>query len=504
MIVWELDLETRRFTHVSGSVALALGYPAESWRDQPGFWIGVLHPDDRERIAQAIWQARRRAGHCEIEYRAVAVDGRVVRMRDRIRTIPDPEGRGVSLRAASVAVSDPGAVVHEPQPHVQELERDRRRTAVVLAAAPPIEGTPELLLRARILDALGEAVVASDVDHRIVYWNRSAERLFGWSREEALGRIDTDMLPARPGREQTASIVAGLVHGRPWATEVDVRTRHGVSIPVLMTVAPVRGGDGSASGVVAVVTDLRTVRATEARIRRARVMDAIARAAGGVAGELDRIHAGIEEATSRLLGLLPAEDPARADAEAVHRAADTLGSLTMELETVARNRPRNARPTDPNELVRQAVPLLRVICGERISIETALDAGVALANTDARQITQVILNIAANANAMMIGDGRLVLSTMNSDIVWLARGSGGAPPGAWVILEIRDTRETPNLETLDALFEPWSEAAGHDGLRLSVAHALVVRNEGWISAEPAPAGGLLFRIYLPRVEDLAG
>ena len=500
MIVWELDLQTRRFTHVSGSVAAALGYSPESWRDRPGFWIGVLHPDDRERIAHAVWQARQRAGDCEIEYRAIAVDGRVLRIRDRVRTILDADGKGRSLRAASVAVSDPGAIAHAPAPaRTVDADRDRRRTAAPAQPVPLSEGPPDLLLRAHVLDALGEAVVASDVDHRIVYWNRAAEQLFGWSGEEAIGRIDTDLLPARPGREQTAAIVTGLVHGRPWATEVDIRTRHGVLIPVLMTVAPVRAADGVPSGVVAVVTDLRTVRASESRLRRARVMDAVARTASGIASELDRIRERIEDAARRLLGRLPPHDPARANADDVHRAADTLASLTMELHGVGRNRPGQAAPTNLNDVATQALPLLRVICGDRITMQTELSPDIATTWIDARHITQVILNIAANACAAMIGDGRLVLRTANADIVWPARGAGGAPPGGWVVLEIRDTRETPAPETLESLFEPWADAA--DGLRLAVAHALVVRNEGWISAEPATGGGLLFRIYLPRAPE---
>ncbi len=501
MIVWELDLQTRRFTHVSGSVAAARGYPTASWRDRPGFWIGVLHPDDRERIAHAVWQAARRAGNCEIEYRAVAVDGRVVRMRDHVRTVADEAGRGVALRAASITVSDPGATTRRPLvAPFAESERDRRRTAPPQQPVPPLQGPPELVLRAHVLDALGEAVVASDADHRVVYWNRAAERLFGWTREEAIGRIDTDLLPARPGRTQTAAIVTGLVHGRPWATEVDVRTRHGVTIPVLMTVAPIRGDDGSPAGVVAVVTDLRSVRLSEARARRARVMDAVARTARGVAAELDRIRDRIEEATRRLLAQLPPQDPARADVEDVHRGADTLASLSMELHGVARNRPRNAVIADLNETVAQAAPLLRVICGDRITIETYPDADVAPVHADVRHITQIILNIGANACAAMLGDGRLELRTANADMLWPARGAG-ATPGPWVVLEVRDTRQTPEPEALDTLFEPWAAAAGGDGLRLAVAHALAVRNEGWISAEPATGGGLLFRVYLPRVVD---
>src|SRR5690606_3709034 len=75
----------------------------------------------------------------------------------------------------------------------------------------------QILFQARLLDSVGQAVIASDIAHRIVYWNRAAETLYGWTREEALGRIDSEVIPARADPGQTAEIVTRLAAGQSWS-----------------------------------------------------------------------------------------------------------------------------------------------------------------------------------------------------------------------------------------------------------------------------------------------
>jgi two-component system cell cycle sensor histidine kinase/response regulator CckA len=158
---------------------------------------------------------------------------------------------------------------------------------------------------------------------------------------------------------------------------------------------------------------------------------------------------------------------------------------------------------DLNEAVTRAIPLVRVLCGERIELLTDLNPSCGHVRADPRHINQIILNIAADACHAMSGRGRLTVRTMNADLVWPATGGTTPPAGRYVLLEIRDMREPPPTELLDAIFEPYMRAAGQVGLRLSVAHALVTQNEGWISAEPAAGGGLAFRIHFPRLDEEA-
>jgi C4-dicarboxylate-specific signal transduction histidine kinase len=222
--------------------------------------------------------------------------------------------------------------------------------------------------------------------------------------------------------------------------------------------------------------------------------------AAGIGAEIDRVRRRIDGAARSLLETIPEGAAARDDAEEVHRSADALASLAGELQSAARKRARDAATIDVNDVVTSTLPLLRVICGERVVLRVALDRSAAHVEADPRHLTQILLNLAANACAGMQGEGRMEVRTSDADLIWSGPGSGPLPPGRYVVIEIRDSRETPTAAYLDAIFEPYPASDTMNGLRLPVAHALVTQNNGFLTADAAPEGGLVFRVYLPRYE----
>ncbi len=91
-IVWEADLERRRFHFVSKRAEEKLGYPLERWLDEDDFWRTVVHPDDRELADAFFREATARGIDHEYEYRICAADGHVAWIRDRVRLIEMPNG----------------------------------------------------------------------------------------------------------------------------------------------------------------------------------------------------------------------------------------------------------------------------------------------------------------------------------------------------------------------------------------------------------------------------
>ncbi len=105
VIIWEADPATWQTTFVSQRAEEILGYPITQWLAEPEFWVKHVHPDDR---AQAVaWcQAAIQTGRDhELEYRAVAADGRVVWLRDIIHVVRDSEGRAQKLRGVAVDIT---------------------------------------------------------------------------------------------------------------------------------------------------------------------------------------------------------------------------------------------------------------------------------------------------------------------------------------------------------------------------------------------------------------
>ncbi|HEX3554627.1 MAG TPA: ATP-binding protein [Thermoanaerobaculia bacterium] len=127
----------------------------------------------------------------------------------------------------------------------------------------------QLRFQARLLDTVGQAAVATDPDGVILYWNRFAETLYGWTKEEALGRNVADVIIAPAAAGQAAEIMAALQRGQGWSGEFLVRRRDGTTFPAQVTDAPVFDDHGVLEAVIGVSTDISEQKRAEEALREA-------------------------------------------------------------------------------------------------------------------------------------------------------------------------------------------------------------------------------------------
>jgi PAS domain S-box-containing protein len=129
-----------------------------------------------------------------------------------------------------------------------------------------------LAFQAQLLEAVEQAVVATDPLGRIQYWNRAAERLYGWRADEVLGRNIGEVIVAPALLEQGREIMARLRQGASWSGEFPVQRRDGTQLPVLVTDSPIRDPDGRLIGIIGVAVDLTERKQAEHdRLERARL-----------------------------------------------------------------------------------------------------------------------------------------------------------------------------------------------------------------------------------------
>ena len=136
-----------------------------------------------------------------------------------------------------------------------DKESERRRTE---------EG---VLFQARMLDAVGEAVIATDVEGKVIYWNRAAEKIYGWFAEEMIGQALVEILVSEDLREQAAEIRSALREGKPWSGEFTVQRKDGSSFPVHVTDTPVHDDQGNLVGLIGVSTDVTERKRAEAKLK---------------------------------------------------------------------------------------------------------------------------------------------------------------------------------------------------------------------------------------------
>jgi PAS domain S-box-containing protein len=104
-IFWEADVESFEFTYVSPRAEALLGYPMERWLHEPGFWVKILHPEDREWVVESCLRASKEGRDNDFEYRALAADGRVVWLRDMVYVEKDEAGHPRLLRGVMLDVT---------------------------------------------------------------------------------------------------------------------------------------------------------------------------------------------------------------------------------------------------------------------------------------------------------------------------------------------------------------------------------------------------------------
>jgi PAS domain S-box-containing protein len=352
-----------------------------------------------------------------------------------------------------------------------------------------------------ILHSLVNGIVTLDLEGRVVTLNGSAEELLGCSAA-ARGRPVAEVLAHAP---ELVAILRAAIQWRTGRTStVTLPGRAGGTVPVEITTATLKGGEGQDLGVIVIARDLTAVRALEAQLRQAQKMEAVGRLAGGVAHDFNNLLTVITGRSQLLLLKLPPESPLRRDVELVEETAHRASALTRQLLAFSRKQMVQPRVVDLNEVVRSMETMLGRLIGEDITLTTRLDQTAGCVRADPAQLEQMIVNLAVNARDAMPLGGRLTLETSSVRIdETRARQHVGLRPGPHVRLVVRDTGVGMDGLIKAHLFEPFFTTKGPGkgtGLGLATVYGIVTQSGGAIRVDSEPGQGATFTIELPRVD----
>ncbi len=264
------------------------------------------------------------------------------------------------------------------------------------------------------------------------------------------------------------------------------------------------GGEGKTFELFA--EDVTERRALEQQLQQSQKMEAVGRLAGGVAHDFNNLLMVISGYSEFLLDRLGPDPALRAPAQEIASAAGRASSLTRQLLAFSRKQMLAPKILDLNGVVTENLKMLTRMIGEDIDLVMAPGSSLGAVRADAGQIEQVIMNLAVNARDAMPSGGKLTIETSNVSLdEEYARFHAPLKPGNYVMLSISDTGAGMDSETQSHIFEPFFTTKGPKGtgLGLSTVYGIVKQSGGYIWAHSELGKGTTFKIYLPRVAEIA-
>ncbi|HET9183384.1 MAG TPA: PAS domain S-box protein [Candidatus Angelobacter sp.] len=365
----------------------------------------------------------------------------------------------------------------------------------------------------RLLEAAPDAILEIDSHGCIALANETAERMFGYSRDELHGQNVEMLVPSgmRGAHREHRSAYAQHPRSRPMGIglELHAQKKDGTLFPVEISLSPFRTeGDTSVIAVVRDVTEHHRAQdllhRSEERLRQAEKLEALARLAGGTAHEFNNLLTMVL-GYSELLQPLAESNQAREYVEKIRVAANKAASLTRQLLAFSRRQVLMPQVLDLNLVVAGTVKVLARVLGEGIETMFVSAPAPAWVRADSTQMEQIIANLVVNAREAMPHGGKLELTLHNVD---LAEGDihqlPGLVVGPYVLLRVSDTGVGMDPQVQARIFEPFFSTRQFGkaaGLGLATVYGIVSQSRGAIFVQSQPGAGTTFSIYLPRLTE---
>jgi two-component system cell cycle sensor histidine kinase/response regulator CckA len=374
-----------------------------------------------------------------------------------------------------------------------------RALAETAALASRREAEAKIREQAALLEMAQDAIVVRDLEDRILYWNKSAERLYGWRADEVLGKNSNDFLYGGDYFRVSQANEQLLAQGE-WTGELEQFTRDKKPVVVESRWSLVRDEAGRPKGKLIINTDVTERKKLETQFLRAQRLETIGALAGGIAHDLNNVLVPILLGSQYLSQRLSGGD-ARKMLETMQASALRGSQMIQQILAFARGVGGEPAPLDVGPLVAEIEKFARETFPRSISVENKTHPGHYVVIGNNTQLHQVLLNLAVNARDAMPHGGVLSLKAAN---VVLDRKITHLQPepvsGAYIALSVSDTGHGIPPEMLEKVFEPFftTKAPGKGtGLGLSTVQGIVKSHNGFLEVSSTLEKGTTFHVYLP-------
>jgi len=438
-----------------------------------------------------------------------------LRLRRRQREIQNEiNQRTLELKEANKRLEDEIKVREQVEADLQQARdaletRVNERTSDLAGAnqklrdemVERIQAEDRIREQAALLDLAPDAIYVRELDSRLRYWNVGAEKMLGWTSDEAHG-VGVEQMYHPDEIPRVASLQSQIMQTGQWAGELRLLDKTGRELNVYSRWALIRDRSGAPKSILVINTDLTEHKKAQARYQRARRLESISTLTGGIAHDLNNALAPIAIGVDllRQQSTDPASEHLLKQIEtSVRRGADVI----RQMLTFSKGAEMDYTLIQTRHVVENVIILTRETIPDGIQIKSVVNEDLWPVYGNASHLQQILTSLCNNAREAMAQGGVLSIKTANVEFDDnFVQANPEARVGPHVMIQVADTGIGMPPEIQDKMFDPFFTTKGvgqGSGLGLSAALGLVKNHAGFIHVDSKPRQGAVIRVYLPAM-----
>ncbi|RCJ16796.1 hybrid sensor histidine kinase/response regulator [Nostoc sp. ATCC 43529] len=353
--------------------------------------------------------------------------------------------------------------------------------------------------QAALLDVATDAIFVRDLDDKILFWNKAAQQLYGWKKEEAINK-KTRILWQEKQLPQLQEALNILMRNGSWEGELHQKTKSGKEIIVESRWTLVHEFSKKTQTILVVNTDITQKKQLEAQFLRAQRLESIGTLASGIAHDLNNVLAPILM-TAQLLESQVNDERSRRLLPILIANAKRGANLVKQVLSFTRGLEGDRTILQLKHLIIEIQQIIKETFPKSIEVFTQISPNLWTVSGDATQLHQVLMNLCVNARDAMPNGGALKIFAKNLFVdESFTKMHIDAKVGHHVVITIADGGIGIKAEILDRIFEPFfttKEVGKGTGLGLSTVLGIIKSHGGFINVYSEVGKGSQFQVYLP-------
>ncbi|MFP4515355.1 MAG: PAS domain S-box protein [Desulfovibrionales bacterium] len=349
------------------------------------------------------------------------------------------------------------------------------------------------------LRSIGDGVITTDINGRIIMMNPVAEKLTGWTQNAARGKEFTmayrtmSPVPISAGmsRQESATLLE---------KEAVLRSLDGREIHVAQSVSPILDGHNQVRGAVIVFRDITRQKKMEEEHRKSEKLSSLGLLAGGIAHDFNNILTAVLNNIALARLRTSYDETVSQNLSKAETAVSRAQKLSNQLLTFSKGGAPIKEALSLEALVREAVDF--TLQGSNVRCTAEIPEDLWPIEADRGQLVQVLDNLVINAVQSMPEGGEITVRARNVCIV--EEAAIPLPSGNYVCIEVQDQGSGIPLENLDKIFDPYYTTKEQgSGLGLATTYSIIQNHHGHIEVESKVDVGTNFTLYLPALDHIS-